>query len=374
MKNSSQTADRSSVLTIARSLGVLSLRWLKPNDPHRLKAVKRLVDRSGYTPMMAHAALDATFQELTESKLIQFLRSEIGDPLYLDGFVRDKNSDRMSRALGPRTILHIFSSNIPNAAIWSLVMGLLVKSDNIAKTSQHDAGVLEIYLETLKKYAPVLRKRIKHISSGHSAIKPYLKTADVIICYGDDETIRQVRSGSDPEALFVGYGHRISFAIVLKESLVEKSISKLAKDLAVDTWMVDGRGCLSPAAIYVQSGGEVSARTFEDLYRRKLNDLYQDGSADYSTRSQRIISSLKVRVHEFKNIGSVISSLKSKRSHLQAAALEASPKDRPQIAKQLSDLGFNRICRAGQMQYPPITWHHDGKPNIASWLTWTDLA
>ncbi len=373
MKNLSTIAKRESVLSIARSLGQLSLKWLKTNDPYRLKAVRRLVDKSGYTPKMAHAALDATFRELTEAKLIHFLRSEIGDPLYLDGFHLHKKTNQLRHALGPKTILHIFSSNIPNAAIWSLVMGLLVKSDNILKVSKRDSGVLEIYIETLKKYVPKLINRIRLISSRHAAVKPYLKTAQVIVCYGNDETITQVRSESNPDALFVGYGHRISFAIILKEMLSKKNVLKLTKNLAVDTWMVDGRGCLSPAAIYVQLGGEVSAQEFEALYRRKLNDLYKDGSVDYTRQAGRIISTLKVQVHEFKNIKSVMTSLRSRRSHLQAVALEAGSKIRPQIAKQLNDLGFNRICRAGQMQYPPITWHHDGKPNIASWLTWTDL-
>jgi hypothetical protein len=323
---------------------------------------------------MAHAALDATFQELTEPRLIRLLRSEIGDPLYLDGFVRDKTSDRLSRAMGPKAILHVFSSNIPNASIWSVVMGLLVKSHNILKTSQHDAGVLEIYLESLKKSATYLHKRTQLISSRHSAVKSYLRSAQVIICYGDDETIARLHSQADPNALFVGYGHRVSFTVVLKEILTEKNSPLLAKKLAVDSWMVDGRGCLSPAAIYVQSGGEVSPQKLEKLYRAELSYLYQDGTADYKTRTQHMISSLKVQVHEFKNNESVIKALRPNAPYLQAVALEATPKNRLQTTKQLSDLGFNRICRAGQMQYPPITWHHDGRSNIASWLTWTDLA
>ncbi len=373
MKNSSKIIKNESVLCIAKTLGELSLKWLKTSDPHRLRAVKRLVDRSGYTPKMAHAALDATFQELTESKLIRFLRSEIGDPLYLDGFLLNKKNGSLSYASGPKAILHIFSSNTPNASIWSLVMGLLVKSDNILKVSKQDSGVLEIYSETLKNFAPKLSRRIKFISSHHSAVKPYLKTAQVIVCYGSDETIKRVRTDSSPDALFVGYGHRISFAVVLKEMLTEKNVSGLVKNLAVDTWMVDGRGCLTPAAIYAQSRGEVSPRKFEQLYRQELDRLYRDGVANYKASSQHILSTLKARVCEFNSIETVIRSFKPKKAYVQAVALEANAKDRQSIVRKLVDLGFNRICRAGQMQYPPITWHHDGRSNIASWLTWTDL-
>ena len=53
--------------------------------------------------------------------------------------------------------------------------------------------------------------------------------------------------------------------------------------------------------------------------------------------------------------------------------LECGASHRQKIAEWLSLFGINRICRAGKMQRPPITWHHDGRLNLASWLTWTDL-
>ena len=33
---------------------------------------------------------------------------------------------------------------------------------------------------------------------------------------------------------------------------------------------------------------------------------------------------------------------------------------------------FKRVCPLGQMQEPPLTWRHDGRPALADLITWTD--
>jgi Acyl-CoA reductase (LuxC) len=36
-------------------------------------------------------------------------------------------------------------------------------------------------------------------------------------------------------------------------------------------------------------------------------------------------------------------------------------------------LGAQRICRIGQMQHPPLTWHHDGWPALESFVRFVDI-
>jgi hypothetical protein len=43
------------------------------------------------------------------------------------------------------------------------------------------------------------------------------------------------------------------------------------------------------------------------------------------------------------------------------------------LAGELANIGVNRVCRIGQMQRPPLTWQHDGRPNLADLVRWTDL-
>ena len=51
----------------------------------------------------------------------------------------------------------------------------------------------------------------------------------------------------------------------------------------------------------------------------------------------------------------------------------AVPEDRAaEIATQLARWGATRICPLGQMQRPPLTWRHDGRPALGDLVTWTD--
>jgi len=52
----------------------------------------------------------------------------------------------------------------------------------------------------------------------------------------------------------------------------------------------------------------------------------------------------------------------------------AVPADKAQeIATQLARWGATRICPLGQMQNPPLTWRHDGRPALGDLVTWTDV-
>ena len=40
---------------------------------------------------------------------------------------------------------------------------------------------------------------------------------------------------------------------------------------------------------------------------------------------------------------------------------------------QLARWGVTRVCPLGEMQKPPLTWRHDGRPPLGELVTWTDL-
>ena len=43
-----------------------------------------------------------------------------------------------------------------------------------------------------------------------------------------------------------------------------------------------------------------------------------------------------------------------------------------EIARQLARWGVLRICPLDQMQNPPLTWRHDGRPALGNLVTWSD--
>jgi hypothetical protein len=239
----------------------------------------------------------------------------------------------------------------------SFVLGMLVKSRNIGKVSSRDPGVLDIYLESLEKADPKLAAANSLIRRGDGrAFLRAIKGADTVVAYGDDRTLRWIRSRLPEGSEFFGYGHRVSYGLFMKRALRSRKASALARGAARDIWMVHRRGCLSPLCLYVERGGQISAARFGRKVAREL------GIADRA-----------VGVKAFRDTEKVFRTLARDSRHLQCVALEAPPRERVRLAARLAEIGANRICRAGQMQTPPLWWRHDGRFNLASWVTWTSL-
>ena len=371
------------VHAVTVSLGKLSLRWLNKDYFFRKKAVRRLVERSHFSEHMAHALLDALFQELTQAKLWKLLCAELGDPRVLDEFRWDALTGKRQRARGPRVITHIFSGNVPNPAIVSFVLGMLVKSVNIGKVSRADEGFLDIYLDSLKSFDKKLAATnyiLKPDSGAHgrALLHEYIRCSELVVAYGNDKSLEEIKNHVPAGRQWMGYGHRVSFGVYAKEVLKPENLATYAKKTARDIWVADQRGCLSPLEILIETGGELTVADFSGALARALERLYRMkawripaelGAAQLIGFGERKI----ISVRSVKNRQDILKNLKLFEKYLQAVSLEAGYARRQKIAECLSVMGVNRICRAGQMQRPPVAWHHEGKTNLASWVYWTDL-
>jgi hypothetical protein len=60
------------------------------------------------------------------------------------------------------------------------------------------------------------------------------------------------------------------------------------------------------------------------------------------------------------------------RGKISTVALGAAADRAQQLAMQLAHWGVPRICPLGQMQNPPLTWRHDGRPALADLVQWTE--
>ena len=61
------------------------------------------------------------------------------------------------------------------------------------------------------------------------------------------------------------------------------------------------------------------------------------------------------------------------RPMLQTMGLAAQRERVHSLTPALSRAGVTRICPIGQMQFPPATWRHDGRPNLLPLLRWLDV-
>jgi hypothetical protein len=55
------------------------------------------------------------------------------------------------------------------------------------------------------------------------------------------------------------------------------------------------------------------------------------------------------------------------------ACLAIHPVPAPDALAPYIATGPSRICAMGDTQFPPLTWHQDGIPPIASLVSWTDI-
>ena len=60
------------------------------------------------------------------------------------------------------------------------------------------------------------------------------------------------------------------------------------------------------------------------------------------------------------------------RGQVSTVGLATSGEKVEMIATEWARWGATRVCAVGQMQNPPLTWRHDGRPSLGDLVIWTD--
>ncbi len=333
--------------------------------------------------------------EMNEESLCEVVRWELGHEEILDGF--QKYAGHLAMAVGPKIILHVMSGNTPHAALQSLIRGLLLKSHNLCKIPS--AGLPEV--GQFKKALPeCLASRIEMASE---LPQEWMKRADALIVFGNDQTIRHFVHAVRDSQLLVTHGHKVSVGIIFDDPNFQ-SIAGAARDAS----LFDQQGCLSPHVLYVEPSlardyakklatemesfntrtprGAIShmeAIAIDDLRRsfqfRAANDSTgmiwtSRDSTDWTVifdENPRFASSCLNRVIYVKPLPSDIgAALADARPHLSTIAIHPATLENAQL---MSGLGATRICPVGEMQSPPFTWHQDGGQSLAPLVRWIDF-
>ena len=61
------------------------------------------------------------------------------------------------------------------------------------------------------------------------------------------------------------------------------------------------------------------------------------------------------------------------RGKVSTVGMAAPPEKLRELARRFACWGATRICPLGQMQNPPLTWRHDGRPALGDIVLWTDV-
>jgi hypothetical protein len=409
--------------SLVKTLSRLADGWLEADNPFRQLALKLGPAQTGFSRETLARGLDGFFSQLTRENFQALLVQEFGDVKRLDAMCAtpvEQKQNRTAIVNAPEFQVHIAAGNIPNPTLMSMVLGLLTRSAQFVKCASGASFLPRLFAHSIYETDPKLGAclEVAEWRGGNAALENALfAEADCVTATGSDETLAAIRAQLPVKVRFLGYGQRVSFGFVAGEDLFGSSAKKIAARAADDVVAWNQLGCLSPHVIYVQLGGEVSPEHFaqllaEELERREQTEprgeLPAEHAAAIATRrgiyEVRAAHSPGTTQHWCSQDSTAWTVVYEADAHFQMSCLNrfiyvkavadltaalqgadavrgkistvgiAVPDDKAQeIATQLARWGATRICPLGQMQNPPLTWRHDGRPALGDLVTWTDF-
>jgi hypothetical protein len=376
----------------------------------------------GFSQATLARGLDSFFKQLTPENFHALLIQELGHAHRLDDMVANSAEQKLNRAAmaqAPEFIFHIAAGNIPNPTLMSIAVGVLTRSAQFVKCASGASFLPRLFAHSLYEVEPKLGAclEIAEWRGGHAALEETLfAEADCVTATGSDETLDKIRKHLPAKVRFLGYGHRVSFGYVTGEALSGFGAKKIISRATDDVVAWDQQGCLSPHVIYVEHGGHVSAKGFaemlaEELARRETTEprgqlsleaaatiasrrgFYEvraahspeatrhwcsEGSTAWTVvyesdpRFQMSCLNRFIYVKGAADLTEALQSADAVRGKVSTVGLAAMDDKAEKLAAQLARWGVTRICPLGQMQNPPLTWRHDGRPSLGDLVTWTD--
>jgi hypothetical protein len=397
--------------------------WLQPHNSFRKLALELGPEKTGFSRATLEKGLDNYFRQLTHDNFHLLLQQEFGDVKRLDKFAAtsaEEKSNRAAMAVGPEFLVHIAAGSIPNPTLTSIVFGLLTRSAQFVKCASGSSFLPRMFAHSIYDAEPKLGAclEIAEWRGGNAALESALfAEADCVTATGGDETLAAIRAQLPVKTRFLGYGHRVSFGFVAAEVLHGSRAKKIVAAAADDVVAWNQLGCLSPHVFYVENGGDVMPMRFAELLAEELEwreaveprgnlppevafniasrrGIYEVRAAhspettrhwcsknstawtvvfEADTRFQMSCLNRFIYVKAVSNITAALHGADEIRGKVSTVGVAAPEEKITEIAAQLARWGATRVCPLGQMQNPPLTWRHDGRPALGDLVTWTDL-
>lgn len=405
---------------IVNTLDAAAARLADPASVERRQAEAALPAVTGYSPAMVRLILDRMTSDWRADRLRQLLRSEFQDPSVLESFrplpAREMGPHR--RAYGPRLSFHVFAGNVPGVAVTSIVRALLVRSAVLGKTASGEPLLPALFARALAAVGPGLGEcvAVTYWPGGDESLEDVvLARADTVVAYGGEGVVRSLRGRIPAAARLVTHGPRLSLGILGREALRPRELDALLPEIAEAVAAFDQHGCVSPHALYVERGGEVTPVVFAGLLAEALKRVEERlPRGTVAPEEAARIHQLRGRVEleelaggeaaVFAGAGTSYTVLYHGKSDLEVSCLNrliwVKPLDALEevvehlgpyggsiqtvgvagaggrlagLAELLGQVGVCRISDFRRMPWPPPDWHHDGGEPLRELVRWTDL-
>jgi hypothetical protein len=336
-------------------------------------------------------------------ELLRLLRDQLGHVDALDAWFFREGPYARARVVAPKIIYHICAGNLAVSAWTSLAHGLLLGAHNVVKlpSDRDDSAARGEILDFIRGLPAPLRRLVET----HRALDAdLLGRADAVVAFGSDATMHHLHTQMRWDQKFIAHGHALSLLWLADPN---RLTPHQARACAVDVLTYDQLGCLSPQAIYTPPGTDF------DSLGRKLAHALEGHWRQLKKKPARPLS-VAARIAEARDMAyalghrvwlppkdhlgwtlihdpdpafqpsplhGVIYLRQVAESHLPTALASVAGRiSTVGIAGGLSrrlesvflGLGVSRFCPAGKMQFPPLSWHHDGRSSLGDLVTWAD--
>ena len=408
LREARREIERRPIDEVLRVLASVADSWLSASSPWRERAEHILPKACGFSPQMVRLALPWMIEPLGASAIGDLLDRELGTRARLDRFAGGR------RVRGPRLIVQVLSGNLPGLAAAPVATALALKSAVLVKTASGDRIFPALWSASIAALDPALGACARAVywpGGDRECEAKAFEAAELVVASGGDAAIAELRSRSTGR--FIGHGHKVSFALVGRETLDDPHLAhSAAAAIALDVAIWDQRGCLSPQLCFVE-GDFASALRFaellapdldrmarevppgkasleENLAVRRFRDdiewpqtgrpggtlLAPKDSLDWSIAVEReprfFPTPLRrsLRVLPIRGENELRAVLAPARRHLEAAGLAVVQSRRRAWSELLGSAGVHRVCDVGHMQRPSLAWAQGGRPRIADWVEW----
>jgi hypothetical protein len=395
--------------------------WLNPTFPMRQLALKHSPAQTGFQPATVERGINSFFAWFTEDNLHELLEQELGGAGRLDDFAASEtavSTRRSAMVRSPELLVHVCAGNLPNPTWTNMLLGALIRSSQFVKCASGASCLPRLLAHSLYRQDAKLGAclEIAEWPGGKTEFEDCLfAEAACVTATGSDETLAAVRARMPSATRFVGYGHQVSFAYLTSKAIAGSAVDKLAVAAATDVIAWNQKGCLSPHVFYVEEGGANGGQLFAARLAEALNHcenteprgplpveesaVIATRRASYELRAARLLDTLCwfspdstawsvvyeaeprfqlsclnrfIYVKSVPDLTHALHGAESVQSKVSTVGLAATTAERKALALHLARWGVRRICPIGQMQNPPLSWRHDGRPVLGDWLNWTD--
>ncbi len=420
-RNRRQYIRNMSTEDVIRVLARLADNWRDDLYPFRKYVLEAGPKAMGFSQQTLRRGLDQFFEHITEDSLHNLLAQEFGDARRLDTpspTPEELVENRMSLAVGPELIGHITTGTAPCLMLMSMIHGLLVGSSQFIKCDHGEGFLPRIFAHSIYeahgKFGACLE--LAEWEGGQTHLEEELFTeADCVTAIARNKTLEAIHKRLPDNTIFLNYGQRVSFGFITKDVMTRALAHEQAHLAADDVAAWNQQGCLAPHVIYVQSGGPLGGEQFSEMLavaleqkededpRGELPHATDTNITDlqlmYANRSANVgdvriwqsegstawtvvydrekifkTSSLNrfIFIKEVIDLDEALRNTEMVRGQVSTVGLAATKLDAAEIVRQLAHWGVTRVCPIGQMQNPPLTWRHDGRPALGDYVRWTD--